>query len=252
MNIRELNVFQKSDQLIKESFRDFLNQPNDYKNKFLQSQYKTAFDGYSFLGQTDSLNQYDTDLLFSFVLSEFQPTANFPKEFKEFLNTEWKELIAKVRESEIQIIKSQNSSNSILELYEKDAIGYMMSCNYYPKPKNYKVKAKENTRLSAHTDVSLFTTFPFGIAKGFSYLKENKPIALGNKEKTLVFNGYFSEFITNGKIKALNHQVELPKNLDSERFSFAIFSIPKPNSTFQIENKTISGEEYYKQYLSLF
>ena len=87
MNIRELNVFQKSDQLIKESFRDFLNQPNDYKNKFLQSQYKTAFDGYSFLGQTDSLNQYDTDLLFSFVLSEFQPTANFPKEFKEFLNS---------------------------------------------------------------------------------------------------------------------------------------------------------------------
>ena len=250
MNILEFDVIKKSDRSIKESFRQFLNQSDNYKNKFLQSNYNIAFDGYSFLGQTDSLNQYDTDMLYSFVISNFQPVEKFPKEFHSFLSTHWLELIEKVKEKELQIIEKQNIP--IINLYQNDAIGYMMSCNYYPKPNNHKRTAKNNMRLSEHTDVSLYTTFPFGISKGFSYSDGHKQISLGNKEKTLVFNGYFSEFVTDGKVKALNHQVELPENLDSERFSFAIFSMPKPGCAFYIGNKKYSASDYYNKYLSLF
>lgn len=250
MSILEFDAIKKSDCIIKKSFRQFLNQSDDYKNKFLQSNYNIAFDGYSFFGQTDSLNQYDTDMLYSFVISNFQPVERFPKEFHTFLSTHWLELVEKIKEKELQIIKKQNIP--VLDLYQNDAIGYMMSCNYYPKPNNYKLTAKDNTRLSEHTDVSLFTTFPFGISEGFSYSERNKQIRLGNKEKILVFNGYFSEFVTDGKVKALNHQVELPKNLDSERFSFAIFSMPKPGCTFYIGKKKYSASDYYNKYLSLF
>ena len=250
MSILEFDVFKNSDRLIKDSFRQFLNRSDNYKSKFLQSEYNIAFDGYSFLGQTDSLNQYDTDMLYSFVLSEFQPKEIFPEEFQTFLSTEWLELIEKVKEKELQILEAQNIP--ILDLYKNDAIGYMMSCNYYPKQKNYKLTAKNNTRLSEHTDVSLFTTFPFGISKGFSYSDSSKQVKLGDEEKTIIFNGYFSEFVTNGKVKALNHQVELPKNLDSERFSFAIFSMPKPGCTFNIGKQKFSASDYYNKYLSLF
>jgi len=138
------------------------------------------------------------------------------------------------------------------ELYENDSIAYMMSCNYYPKPTTCEVVAKNNTRLSAHTDVSLFSTFPFGIPQGFSYFNENEYDEYNKEENMVMFTGYFSEFLTNGATKALNHQVELPLDLDTERYSFAIFSIPKPNNIIKIGNQQLSGNEYYTKYLSLF
>lgn len=74
--------FEKSsDEVIKEAFQSFLEQSEDYKNTYRQSHFNCAFDGYSFLGQTDSLNQYSTDLLYSFVLSRFSNVEQFPKEF---------------------------------------------------------------------------------------------------------------------------------------------------------------------------
>ena len=250
MNIIELDLFEKSDKSIKESFIRFLKSPSHYKNEFLQSRYNTAFDGYSYLGQKDSLNQYDTDMLHSFVLSDFQHIEYFPKEFHGFLSKEWPELTARVRERELKITKELDIP--ISELYENDSMGYMMSCNYYPKPNTCKLREKNNTRLSAHTDVSLFTIFPYGVPRGLSYFDGNKHLEIGKKEKAIMFFGYFLEFVTDCKIKALNHQVELPNDLDSERFSFAIFSIPKPDSIFRIGNRKFSANDYYTQYLSLF
>lgn len=46
------------------------------------------------------------------------------------------------------------------------------------------------------------------------------------------------EVMSNGKLAALKHQVELPGDLESERNSFAIFSLPKPDSTL-----TFNGEK---------
>lgn len=37
--------------------------------------------------------------------------------------------------------------------------------------------------------------------------------------------------MSNGKLTALKHQVEFPDDLESERYSFALFSLPKPDST---------------------
>lgn len=250
--VAELHVSNKSDDTIKEALRSFIKKDRSYKNKFLQSEMNIAFDGYSFIGQKDSLNQYDTDMLHSFVLSDFQSVDRFPSEFHRFLKEEWEELKTSVRAIELERIKTFNNPE-ITKLYQDNVIGYMMSCNYYPKPLNCEAIAKNNTRLSAHKDVSLFSTFPFGIDSGFSSIDtDQNSIALGEKSNTIQFPGYFLEFMSQRKIVALNHQVELPKDLDSERFSFAIFSIPKPNCTFILNGKEIKSNDYYNAYLALF
>jgi len=248
----ELSLPKRSDLKIKNALFNFVKKDSRYKNNFLQSKYNTAFDGYSYIGQKDSLNQYDTDMLHSFVLSEFQNIENFPKEFHNFLTEDWNELITTVRAIELNIIQKLNIP-VLTQLYEDNIMGYMMSCNYYPKPISCESVAKNNTRLSAHKDVSLFTTFPYGVDKGLSiYDTDKNSIGIGEKEKMILFPGYFTEFITNNKIAALNHQVDLPKDLDSERYSFAVFSIPKPDITFLVAGKKIRSADYYEAYLSLF
>lgn len=177
-NFIELELLEKSDLKIRNSFSEFLKRPSHYKNLFLQSRYNTAFDGYSFVGQKDSLNQSEDDMLHSFVLSEFHNTQDFPQEFHGFLSEEWPELKKRVRDMELKLIQEHNLP--FAHLYENNAMGYMLSCNYYPKPNTCKVMAT-NKRLSAHTDVSLFTSFPYGVQEGFSYFDRNKHIEIGEK-----------------------------------------------------------------------
>lgn len=249
LNLIALDVFEESDEKIRRAFSAFIKQPSEYRNSFLQPKYNTAFDGYSYMGQKDSLNQYDTDMLHSFVLSDLHSADDFPQEFQDFLSEEWLELTAHIRSIESKLIKKHNLPFGAL--YENDDMAYMMSCNYYPKIKVSDIPSN-NTRLSAHTDASLFTTFPYGIQSGLSYFDKNKFVAVGEKENMIMFAGYFSEFMSNGEFKALQHQVELPFDLDSDRYSFAVFSIPKPESIFWINNQKFSGKDYYAKYLSLF
>ena len=239
-----------SSELIKKNFSAFLEKPTDYKHKFLQSKLDTVFDGYSFLGQQDSLNQYDTDLLHSFVLSEFSPRSNFPNEFRDFFENEWNPLKKKIQEIERKIITALNI-DGLLALYDAK-IGHMVSCNYYPNTNNLSAENSKH-RLSEHKDVSLFTVFVFGNSDGFSYKnKEWATIRLGEIDRIVMFPGYLLEVLTKGKIKAMKHEVEFDKNNAEERFSFAFFSVPKPNENLELESISITSEDYYKQYLSLF
>ena len=57
-----------SSESIKKCFKDFLNRENDYKTNYLQKHFNYGFDGYSYMGQEDSSNQYDDDMLYSFVI----------------------------------------------------------------------------------------------------------------------------------------------------------------------------------------
>jgi len=250
--ITKLSFSAKSNLKIKTALANFVKKDSIYKKQFLQSKYNTAFDGYSYLGQKDSINQYENDMLHSFVISEFQDIEDFPKEFHNFLKEDWKNLITTIKNTELAKINELNIPE-LTQLYNDNIIGYMMSCNYYPKPISCKSKAKNNTRLSAHKDASLFTTFPYGLDDGLSVLDSNNNyVKIEKKENPFLFSGYFLEFMTHKKIPALNHQVDLPKDLDSERFSFAVFSIPKPDATFLFNGKKISSTDYYKKYLSLF
>ncbi|MFB1022362.1 MAG: hypothetical protein QMC40_06340 [Vicingaceae bacterium] len=45
--------------------------------------------------------------------------------------------------------------------------------------------------------------------------------------------------MSNGKLTALKHQVELPGDLESERYSFAMFSFPKPDSTLTFNDEKL-------------
>jgi hypothetical protein len=51
--------------------------------------------------------------------------------------------------------------------------------------------------------------------------------------------------MSNGKLTALKHQVELPGDLESERYSFAMFSFPKPDSTL-----TFNGEKLIRLFIN--
>ena len=235
-----------SDQLLKESFKSFLNQPLAYRTQFLQEKYALAFDGYSYLGQENSLNQYSHDLLHSFVLSEFSSINSFPKEFHEFLNSEFKTLNETIKKWEIQLLKD-NDLNELAEVYQEN-FGYMISCNFYPK---VNIETTSSERLSAHKDVSLFSIFPFGLTEGLVY-KTNEIHKIGEKKNSFGFKGFGLEYFTNRKLKGLNHFVELPEHHLTERFSAAFFSIPKPNTTFTLYGKTFQSETFYQDYLNLF
>lgn len=242
-----------SDISIKKALSTFINQPDSYKRQFLQSAYNVGFDGYSYIGQEDSLNQYDTDLLHSFVISDFVSADKYPKEFHDFMTNEWKELTKAIKTIELQRANDLNLPE-LLNLYKEDKIGYMMSCNFYPDPKRLQVEAETNVRLSSHKDASIFTTFPFGIDNGLAFTTtENNIQNVGVLNQNMFsFNGYFLEYFTNNNHQALQHQVDLPENPSSERFSFAVFSLPKPESTFYHNGNLISGATYFNDYLSLF
>ncbi|WP_298531219.1 2OG-Fe(II) oxygenase family protein [uncultured Algibacter sp.] len=234
--------------LLKHSFSDFLKQPEVYRKQFLQAYFNTGFDGYSYMGQKDSSNQYDTDLLHSFVLSEFSETEKFPSEFRGFFNAEWTNLISKIESIELNLIQKLNV-DGLLEFYG-NSVGHMLSCNYYPVVE--KTVSTDALRLSKHIDVSLFTVFVFGIDEGFVFQKEHqKSEALFASDDVLIFPGYLLEYLTNGKYKALEHQVDF-SGMPKERFSFAFFSIPKPDINIEFQGLNFSSETYFNDYLSLF
>lgn len=251
LDIIQFDITKNIDTKVRTSFERFLKRNESYRYRFLQSKYNKAFDGYSYIGQKDSLNQYATDMLHSFVLSDFSDVDEFPHEFHDFLLNDWKKITTSIRQYEKEILEKIDNS-TLNRLYENDAIGYMMSCNYYPKTKNLNFVAQNNTRLSMHKDVSLFTTFPFGISQGLTYFRNKDAIALGSRDNIFTFPGYFLEFATNKAYSALSHQVNLPDNSESERYSFAIFSIPKPDAKFKIGRHELTGKDYYAKYLSLF
>lgn len=245
----EITSILKSDnKQLKEAFQHFLEKTLDYKKEFLQTHFNCAFDGYSYLGQKDSSNQYETDLLHSFVLSEFSDAHKFPNEFQSFLNNEWETILAKVKEIELEIIKQLDIPN--LKEFYTNTIGHMVSCNYYPRVINKNHTSK--VRLSKHKDVSLFTVFVFGATDGFTYENSlNKKLHLETTNNIVVFPGYLLEFLTNGKYKALEHQVDFTQK-NEDRFSFAFFSIPSPNRELIFNDLTSTSDAYYEKYLSLF
>lgn len=242
------SIIKSDDKHLKRAFKKFLEKPLDYRKEFLQTHYNFAFDGYSYLGQKDSKNQYETDLLHSFVLSQFTSKKEFPKEFQSFLTSEWKTILTAVKKIELEIIKKLDIPN--LKDFYTNAIGHMISCNYYPKVDSNNQINK--LRLSKHKDVSLFTVFVFGATNGFSYENSlNQKLNLGTTENVVVFSGYLLEFLTQGKYAALEHQVNFTKT-NEERFSFAFFSIPKPNQDLIFNNTQFTSDSYYERYLSLF
>jgi hypothetical protein len=245
-----LFVFDKpaiDDRDLKACFRSFLNQSKGYKDLFLQSHYKFAFDGYSYQGQTDSSNQSYDDLLDTFVFSDLRPVEDFPKEFHLYLIQEWKETLQDIKRIEFALIEALD-----LKVNQKD-LAHMVSCNFYPPTKEFNKTARENTRLSAHPDVSLFTIFPFGVKEGFSYKNPNGDwVEIVANSNWTIFPGYLLECLTNGEIKALNHKVELPMNRSEERFSFAYFSIPRQNTHWEMGIERLRAEDYFEKYLALF
>lgn len=241
-------VPKSSDLSLKSGFNQFLKQHESYKKEFLQTHYNCGFDGYSYMGQKDSSNQYDTDLLHSFVLSEFSDKKRFPIEFQGFLKDDWDALISKIKTIELEVIQAL-SIKGLKDFYDK-SIGHMVSCNYYPKLNNSDNNAV--LRLSKHIDVSLFTVFVFGVENGFSYqnIQKEKEVLFAS-DNVVVFPGYLLEYLTKGKYKALEHQVDFTR-VDKERFSFAFFSLPKPNQHLKFDDIDFTSESYFENYLSLF
>lgn len=140
----------------------------DYKQSFLQCYFDFAFDGYSYQGHEDSSNQSYDDLLDTFVFSDLRPIEKFPEAFHSYLNHGWKDSVAEIETIEATLIEDLK-----LDIDQKN-LAHMASCNYYPPTESFKNPAKENTRLSSHPDVSLFTVFPFGVEKEFSFQSPNR------------------------------------------------------------------------------
>ena len=219
--------------------RAFVNRPWAYRQRYLQSAYRTAFDGYSFAGQTDSLNQGPDDALHSFVLSDFSPQSAFPREFQRFLRDEWPTLTRIAREIERHLLV-QVGAEGLLAPYAA-SYGHMMSANYYPPGAG--AQPKGGLRLTEHPDVSLLTLFPFGVEAGFEYQDAGGAWrALAPSSRVLGFAGELLEWLTEGRIQALNHRVApAPGENFGERFSFSLFSLPRPGARIERRLRAAGG-----------
>ncbi|MBL6662847.1 MAG: hypothetical protein ISP71_01980 [Flavobacteriales bacterium] len=231
--------------IIDESFKTFMSRHISYRKNFLQTEYNYAFDGYSYMGQKNSTNQYAHDSLHSFVVSDFQAVKNYPIEFHPFLNTYWNKLTSIVKAVEHNLLHKMLVQSEIIQFHEKN-VGHMMSLNFYP------IVKKENTkRLSIHKDVSLISIFPFGISRELFIIDENgNEIKIPATKNLIAFPGFLIELLSKGRIKALQHYVNYDESINQERYSYVIFSIPKPYTNLPIIN--INSENYFKKYLSLF
>lgn len=236
---------------LKEALGAFMALDPGQRREYLQQHYNRAFDGYSYLGQSDSLNQGDEDMLHTFVFSDFHTPDKYPAAFHDYLRGRWVSDLRMIQELEFGILKALNIEG-LLDLY-RDGFGHMVSCNYYPPTEEIANTNDEGDRLTEHPDVSLFTIFPFGTDEDLQYQDQRGQWkSFGAHNSWVLFTGYFIEQYTAGKIKALNHRVKLNGKEKEERYSFAFFSLPKPGYQFKQRSDLLSSESYYKDYLSLF
>ena len=217
-----------------------MHREDSYRKAYLQKNFGYCFEGYSYQGQKDSTNQGEDDQVHTYVIFDFFEENRHASGMR--LNVLGSiEIVTFIHALEIKLLTC--IAPDLLQLLEDS--GHMLSTNYYPK-----VEYSATLRLTEHPDISLFTCFPFGIDSDFKYqLNNGEWQQLKNPNQIIIFSGYLLESLTS--IKVLNHKVE-SKQTDQERFSFAYFSIPKPNTTLVIGNKKVTSEEYFTRYLSLF
>jgi hypothetical protein len=234
----------------------FMARDTHYRSRFLQRNFGYAFDGYSHYGQVDSTHQAPDDLLHSFVFSEFYDCERYPTEFKPYIRDEWPQLLAGVRQLEHKILESFSSSFKTLS---PEQLGYMLSANYYPPSASLGSPAAGNTRLSEHPDVSLLTIFPFGIDQDFEYQDvSGQWHSAPDTQNMVAFPGYMLEWLSHGAIKALNHRVRLGSLQNKVRSSFAVFSLPLPNTILSraaaegSERETLAASAYFRAYTDLW
>jgi len=222
------------------SLRSFLNREEDYKAKFLQTKFNQGFEGYSFMGQEDSANQYADDQLFTCVISDYVDQSVHAAEFAALFQAQEK-LIPQIASLEVELLSGL--SEDLLSFYHQN-IAHSLSANFYP------AGGSSSLRLTAHPDGSLLTVFPFGMDKEFQFeLPDGSWQTVEKTGEIAIFSGYLMECMTD--IKSLNHKVE-KQGAHEERFSFAYFSIPSPGCSFQTNQGQMTTESYFKRYLSLF
>ncbi len=198
------NIPAYTDGVLRTALRRFLAFPSLKRQQYSQKGLSIAFDGYSYIGQKDSLNQYDKDLLHSFVLSNISREENFPQAFQKYLKQEFLEQLSFIRELEKKVLKILGFSES-RAFYEEHS-KHMVSSNFYPELDVAIQKIVPVDRLSFHTDVSLFSVFLFGLESGFAYKKpKGERVVLDTVDEVGLFLGYFMELLSNGTIKAFNH-----------------------------------------------
>ncbi|WP_162846037.1 2OG-Fe(II) oxygenase family protein [Seongchinamella sediminis] len=230
------------------ALRAFCQRPLADRREYLQSRYRVAFDGYSYPGQEDSCNQGPQDQLHSFVFSDFSPREHYPLELQAFIRCRWAVLCRQVQALEQAIL--QDLGLAAIARQHRRHFGHMMSANYYPPP-DQPGAGTPGLRLSAHPDVSLLTVFIQGLGPGFQYRDtdgawRDAPLV----PRVTVFAGELLEWLTNGAIPALQHRVRAQAGGD-ERFSFALFSLPRPGAVVaRPGGASITTEDWYRLHLN--
>ena len=238
------------DDPLREAFRGFLSRDLSYRLSYKQTKYGFGFDGYSYPGQRDSVNQSYDDCLHSFVFSDSFPVQEYPDEFHEFLKVGFKE---------IKLLLWKEIENLFDEptlIYLKKHYSFSVSANYYPAMSQLAFDQIPNHRLSAHMDGSLLTFFPFGLDHQLEMEWDGQWVDWPASQYIISFPGYLTELLTEGQTKGLTHRLKHDDSMDLERFSFAFFLVPNRGEQLAFmehgQSISLSVEDYYKRYLSLF
>lgn len=236
--------------------RSFVQASAAHRRKYLQERFGYAFDGYSYMGQADSRNQGAEDMLHSFVFSDFYPAHRYPRELRPYIDGAWPPLKRFVRSIEARLLAALGLDH-VVEQHR--AMGHMMSANYYPPVEEDGDDVNSaDLRLTEHPDASLVTVFPFGLEDDFEYLDAQGRWRTAPATRTVAaFPGHLLEWMSGGRVKAVNHRVRLSDCRHSERFSFALFSLPFPEATLRREHgrsgrSSMRAEDYLRWHLSLW
>lgn len=222
MNLVQSDIKSLSDQRIRKAFSVFLERTAADKAKAVKRFKDQAFTSY-----------VDTENYTSLVISDYTALERIPKEFQEFMHTDWPDVKTNVLRSEFDFHNER--TNLKLAQYSCDRSAHAIQC----------ILLKKGKEMDLKRDPSFLSTFVFesGDAQVVT-TKENKE---GSNISAVVFPGILMEIISNGQYESLNHRLIVESNKQEDLMLFKTFSIPKPGSRINVGNEFISPAQYWEK-----
>ena len=226
MNLVQSDIKSLSDQSIRKAFSVFLERSAADRAKAIKRFKDQAFTSF-----------IDTEAYTSLVLSDYTALEKIPKEFQEFMHSQWADVKTNILRSEFDFHNSL--TNLKLAQYSCDRSAHAIQCILLKKGKEMELKR----------DPSFLSTFLF--ESGDIKIHTVKPAEEGKEISSLVFPGILMEIVSNGQFESLNHFLTIKNDKSENLMLFKTFSIPKPGSRINVGNEFISPIEYWQKCIPL-
>ena len=126
----------------------------------------------------------------------------------------------------------------------ENTTGVMRFMKYKVPPSNDSYTSSAAIGLVPHTDKSTLTVLCQNEVQGLEILtKQGQWVRVPVPERAVVvFVGDALKAWSNGRLHAVTHRVMMSRDIKEERYSFAMFGLPKEEFMIQVPNELIDNE----------